>query len=154
MKLDKFARQYRQSLESRLSSKGILFEHILDKEKAAELKRNWLTNFATGIKTRDIYIDQFMWHIFSSGRLPCIEREEATAYFLSQNKAQCYILFQHYDDAYYLENGATLIQNDLVDGIDFVSIDLYVVSKRFNWTYVVTHESDCGPYFYHKKMLS
>jgi hypothetical protein len=26
--------------------------------------------------------------------------------------------------------------------------DIYVVDKKFNWTYVVTHETGwCGPYF-------
>jgi len=153
MKLDKFARRYRQDMEARLSNKGILFEHILDWEKVAELKNNWLTSFAAGIKTNDIYIDQFMWHVFGYGRLPCVDGDEATNHFLAQNKSQCYIFFQHHSDAYFLENATTLTQNDFVDGIDFVSSDLYVVSKRFNWTYVVTHECDCGPYYYHKKMF-
>jgi len=154
MKLDKFARKYRQHMESRLSSKGILFEHISDCEKVAELKNSWLASFAVGVKIDDIYIDQFMWHIFGYQRLPCIDGDEATSHFLSQNKSQCYIFFQHHNDAYYLENAATLTQNDLIDGIDFISSDLYVVSKRFNWTYVTTHENDCGPYYYHKKMFS
>jgi len=154
MKLDKFARKYRKDMESRLASKGILFEYISGSETVAELKSNWLTSFAAGIKTDDIYIDAFMWHIFSFERCPCIDGEEATNSFLSQNKSQCYIFFQHHDYAYYLENAATLTQNDLIDGIDFRSSDLYVVSKRFNWTYVVTHESQCGPYYYHKKLFS
>ena len=148
MKLDKFVRKYRQSMESRLSGKGILFEHISDCEVVIGLKNNWLSNFADGIKTSDIYVDKFMWHIFSYQRLSCIAGDEATTQFLSQKKEQCYILFQHHNDAYYLENAATLTQDDIIDGIDFESSDLYVVSKRFNWTYVVTH-SDCGPYFYH-----
>lgn len=25
--------------------------------------------------------------------------------------------------------------------------DVYIVDKCFNWTYVHTHESTCGPYF-------
>jgi len=149
VKLDKFARKYR---ESRLSGKGILFEHISDCARVAELKSNWLAHFALGVKTDDIYMDDFLWNIFSYKRLPCIEGNEATNHFLSQNKAQCYIFFQHYDDAYYLDNAAALAPDDFMDGMDFRGRDLYVVSKRFNWTYVVTHESDLGPYYYHKKM--
>jgi len=154
MKLYKAARKYRKKLESNLSGKGILFEHILDCEQVAELKNNWLAHFAEGIKTSDIYIDEFMWNIFSYKRLSCSAGDEAAAQFLLQAKTQCYILFEHHKDAYYLENAASLTQDDLIDGIDFESKDLYVVSKRFNWTYVLTHESDCGPYYYHKKMFN
>jgi len=131
-----------------------LFAHISDCEKVVELKNHWLTSFAAGIKTDDISIDQFMWHIFAYKRVACIDGDAASSCFLSQNKSQCYIFFQHHNDAYYLEHAAALTQDDICDGIDFVSSDLYVVSKRFHWTYVLTHESDCGPYYYHKKMFS
>nr|WP_225941956.1 DUF4275 family protein [Sporosarcina limicola] len=26
--------------------------------------------------------------------------------------------------------------------------DIYIIDKDFSWTYVHTHESSCGPYFY------
>jgi hypothetical protein len=152
LKLDKSTRKYRKKMESKLSRKGILFEHISDYEKVIRLKNSWLDHFAGGIKTGDIYIDEFMWNIFSSKRLPCLEADEATARFVSQNKTGCYILYQFYDDAYYLENAAALIPQDLIEGIDFPGKDLYVVDKEFNWTYIITHESDCGPYFYDKNM--
>ena len=150
MKLDKLARKYRKDLEFRLYGKGIVFEHIEDCKKVAVLKKDWLAHFATGINKHDIGANQFMWHVFSYGKIPCLEGNEATTHFHLQNKTKCYILFQHHDDAYYLENATDLTQNDLIDGIDFDSSDLYVVSKKFNWTYVITHESSCGPYYYHK----
>jgi len=152
-RLEKYARKYRRKLESRLSGKGILFERILDYETVAALKNNWLTNFAAGVNTDDIHIDEFMWHVFSYERLPCMKGDEATARFLAQAKAHCYILFQSHNYAYYLEHAATLAPNDFVNDLDFNSSDLYVVSKSFNWTYVVTHESTVGPYYYNKKML-
>jgi len=154
MKLNKSTRKYRKKLETNLSDKGILLTHISNCEEVTELKNSWLYHFAAGIKTNDIPIDEFLWHIFSYKRLPCIEGDEATAHFLSQNKTQCYILFEHYQDAYYLENAAPLTKDDLIDSIDFPSKDLYVVSKRFNWTYALTHESDLGPYYYHEKIVS
>jgi len=153
MKIDEFAKKYRENMEAKLINKGILFEHILDYDKVAELKNKWLTSFADGVKTDDIYINQFMWHIFSYKRVVCVEGDEATENFNSQYKSQCYILFQNHNDAYYLENAFDLIQDDIIGGVDFMSNDLYVVNKRFNWTYVFTHESDCGycgPYYYHK----
>ena len=152
--LHKITRRYRKTLESNLSNKGILFEHISDYEKVADLKNNWLTHFAAGIKTSDIYINDFMWNIFAYKRLSCIEGDDATTHFLSQSKSHCYILFEHHKDAYYLENANDLTKDDLINGMDFPSRDLYVVSKRFNWTYVLTHESDLGPYYHHKKISS
>jgi len=151
MILDKFALRYRKKMESRLSNKGILFEYITDYEKVAELKNNWLANFAAGIKMDDIHVDQCMWHVFSYKRLLCVDGNEATSNFHSQNKSQCYVFFQHQRDAYYLENAEALTQRYLIDGIDFVSSDLYVVDKKFDWTYVVTHEGECGPYYCQKK---
>jgi len=151
MKLNKSTRKYRKKLEENLSGKDISFAHISDYKKVADLKSNWLSNFASGIKTSDIFIDEFMWNIFSYKKLPCIEGDDATAYFLAQNKTQCYILFEHYKDAYYLESATPLTKEDLIDNIDFPSKDLYIVSKRFNWTYVLTHESDLGPYYYQRK---
>ena len=114
-----------------------------------KLKGDWIINFVPDVvlKTNDIYIDRFLWHVFSYGKRACLSGEKAVTAFLSQNKSQCYIFFQHHDDAYYLENAENL------SPADFAGLfDVYVTSQRFNWTYVLTHESDLGPYFYHKKM--
>ena len=154
MKVDKFTRKYRERMEQRLSAKGISFAYISDEEQVAELKSRWLSSFAAGIETDNIHIEQFMWHLFAYKRQRCIDGEEATEQFLSQEKSQCYIFYEHYKDAYYLEHATALTRDDFIEGIDFLSSDLYLVSKRFNWTYVTTHESDCGPYYYHKKLFA
>ena len=52
-----------------------------------------------------------------------IDGDEASSRFRSQNKSQCYIFFQHHNDAYYLEHAAALAQDDCMDGIDFASSD-------------------------------
>lgn len=37
---------------------------------------------------------------------------------------------------------------DLSENTNMYLEDLYVVDKDFTWTYVIIHESSCGPYFY------
>ena len=150
MKIPKHTSEYRQVIESRLLGKGILFEPILDSDQVAELKQRWLANFAIGVNTNDIYIDQFMWHIFSYERQACIEGEEAISAFTIQNKDDCYVLFQHFNDAYVLKNASSLSHDDIIADIDFHSSDIFVVNKSFDWTYVYTHDICCGPYYYHK----
>jgi dihydroorotase len=145
--VNKWERQRREALERKFSNKSIIFEYIADKAAVDALKDKWTLNFAAGIKTNDVYIDQFLWHIFSYDRKPHFEREAADKAFIERPEAERYIFFQHSDDAYYLENAEALAPEDLAE-----TFDVYVVNKRFNWTYIVTHESDLGAYYYHKKM--
>ena len=126
--------------EKQLRRKKIPFLFIADKAQAAVLKRKWLQHFAGGTDTRGIYIEDFMWHIFSYERVPCKKEDAATRQFLAQDKYICFVLNQHHDSAYLLSGAQALAPDDLY-------IDSYVIDVQFQWTYVVTHESECGPYF-------
>ncbi|WP_372459295.1 DUF4275 family protein [Alkalihalobacillus deserti] len=51
--------------------------------------------------------------------------------------------YQQSNNAYKLNNA------DKIKAEDFNNeSDVYIVDTNFNWTYVHTHEDDCGPYFY------
>jgi Domain of unknown function (DUF4275) len=61
-------------------------------------------------------------------------------------KRTCYVFFQDFDDAFWLEDAAMLTSKDLM--MKKVNMDIYVVDKEFIWTFVITYEKDwCGPYF-------
>jgi hypothetical protein len=145
--MNKWARKQREDFEARLMSERIAFEYIPEGILSAELKDKWLENFATGISKKGIHIEQFLWHIFSFERQICAVGQEADRCFSVQTKGMCHIFFQHQDDCYFLSDAAGLTPEDLS-----IFFDVYVIAGRLNWTYVKTHESDCGPYFYHKKM--
>jgi hypothetical protein len=110
-----------------------------------DIKRMWEQAFAEGIdafEKETIYMDQFLWHVFSYKRKPCLSSEAAVAAFLAVPKQECYVFYQDYNFVLYIENAADLTAADL-EG----ESDIYIVDKSFKWTYVQTHESQCGPYF-------
>ena len=99
------------------------------------------------IKKRDhIYLDEFLWHVFSYDKRNCLQEEQADIAFNRESKKSCYVFYQHSDDAFILENATALTADDLIS-----EEDIYVVDKEFSWTYVRTHETGlCGPYFCRK----
>jgi Domain of unknown function (DUF4275) len=78
----------------------------------------------------------------------CLEKEEAMKAFLNQKKAKCTIFYQFNDDAYLIENANTLSIKDLPyvrENMDYN--DLYVMDWNGKWTFMMTHEPECGPFF-------
>jgi len=140
--MERIEREQRQAFEDNLTRKGIFFEHLTNDAKAVSLKQRWLRTFARDANISGIFTEQFMWHIFSYERVMCYTEEEATQRFHEKRKKVCYLLFQHADDAYVLKNPQAFTADDLCD-----YNDVYVVDEFFSWTYVLTHEGDCGPYF-------
>ena len=122
------------------------------------LKR-WLAAFA-GDVDKD-FLEQhvlargnYLWHVFSWEKSPCLRGEEARAAF---NALQ-------YDKAVMFESGFAWVDNRLLQAeaailealryTNKISAeeldecgDTYVVAEDFSWTYVHTHEEMCGPYF-------
>lgn len=84
-----------------------------------------------------------MWHLFSYEKKSCLLDKQANAAFQEEEKKECYLFYQHSDDALILENASSLNASDLSS-----EQDVYVIDKKFTLTYVNTHESGwLGPYF-------
>jgi len=143
--MERAEREWRQAFEDHLARKGIFFERLTNEVKAASLKQRWLRTFAGDANISGICTEPYMWHIFSFKRVGCYTEEEATKRFHAKRKKVCYLLFQHNDDAYVLKNPQAFTADDLCEHCDYM--DVYVVDEFFRWTYVLTHEGDCGPYF-------
>lgn len=119
------------------------------------LRKQWEDSFANHMNPKEksaIYLHDnngacgYLWHLFSYEKRDCLKGEEAEQAFNDEKKNSCYIFYQHTDDALILEEAAAFNANDLLG-----EIDVYVVDKEFNWTYVKTHEVGwCGPYFCRK----
>lgn len=95
----------------------------------------------------EIHYEQFKWHIFSYNKLSALQADQARASFNQQEKDTAYVLFQYENRAYRLENASLLKAEDL----DVDSSDVYIFDEQRRWTYVHTHELQCGPYFYQAK---
>lgn len=138
-------------LESRGISCTELHHRINGMSKAEALRQKWREAFLQGADTHDIYIDQFLWHVFSYERLPALKAQAADEAFLATPKDTLYIFLQQHqsdktDICYRLEK-ANAFPLELLECYQ----DVYVTDEAFTWTYVRTHEDGlCGPYFYQR----
>jgi hypothetical protein len=113
-----------------------------------EIVNKWLSVFASSVpniimKEHIIADYNHLWHIFTWGNVPCVIGNKARNTFDSLS----------FDKAIMFCGGYSMqIENIQMRGkitsleLDELN-DVYVVDKNFEWTYVHTHEIDCGPYF-------
>ncbi len=115
-----------------------------------ELYETWLSAFAANISKadREKYIEStgnYIWHAFSWELLDksiYLTGEAAkTAYHNTDKSNALYIRW--FEDEQTIEITHDLHTADALDRMN----EVYVVSKDFSWTYIKTHEVDCGPYF-------
>ena len=136
---------YKQFCEE-LLERGIRFTPVNDRTTKAK----WTKLFAASVpkeKRKEVHFEQFRWHLFSFELLDALTEDDARAAFDAEPKDAVYLFWQHTKKAYLLENAHLLKAEDLDH--DFIPHpDMYLFSPEGKWTYVHTHESMCGPYFY------
>lgn len=126
--------------------------HNTVKENYAQvLRERWKKVFLSGVNTDDIYIDQYLWHVFSYGRLEavtgakakeCLDKACSDTLYIFLNDSNGY----EKDICYKLEK-ASAFNPEILNCYS----DVYVTDEDFTWTYVKTHEDEyCGPYFYNR----
>lgn len=110
----------------------------------------WEQHFADALSEdtkKDIYFSQYLWHAFSYKKIQCFNNESAIVEFNKVIKQQkpCYIFFQHNEMAFLV---------DFLSGINYEDLplynDIYIMDEEHEWTFVRTHEEQCGPYFYYR----
>lgn len=136
---------YKQFCEE-LLERGIRFTPVNDRTTKAK----WTKLFAASVpkeKRKEVHFEQFRWHLFSFELLDALTAGDARAAFDAEPKDAVYLFWQHTRKAYLLENAHLLKAEDLDH--DFIPHpDMYLFSPEGKWTYIHTHESMCGPYFY------
>ena len=123
--------------------------------------RRWLQSFATDVpkeimKEHVTKSGNFLWHIFGWGLTSYLQGDEArkTLDALS-SKEKCFLFHNGYslsgknniEDISSCPKLSSVQMDELQEKQNFSKKDMYLVEQNFNWTYVITHESDCGPYF-------
>lgn len=109
----------------------------------------WYQTFAFNV-SQDIFtnhvtsIGNHPWHIFTWGEVKAVEGEEAVSQ-LREKKFNAVLVFTGYPD-HYSKIKIIKSQRKLLKLINTTD-DIYLTSKDFSWTFVKTHESQCGPYF-------
>ena len=129
-----------------ITERGIRFTPVNDRTTKAK----WTKLFAASVpkeKRKEVHFEQFRWHLFSFELLDAMTDNVAREAFNAEPKDFVYLFLQHTKKAYLLENAHLLKAEDLDH--DFIPHpDIYLFSPKGKWTYVHTHESMCGPYFY------
>ncbi len=118
------------------------------------IKGRWLDAFAGGapeaeLKRWVLSEGNFLWHLFSAGLVPCLEKDAAKQALAAVPEETVYLFYCEYPP-----EGAPLTRSlskaealALPEPEGLFGADWYLVNKDFTWTYVHTHEEDCGPYF-------
>jgi tRNA (guanine-N7-)-methyltransferase len=117
-----------------------------------DIVNRWISTFASSVADdilREHVLEEcnYLWHVFSWGKVPCFEGDQARRTF-DDRKCNLVYMFRRGRsinnfpriEGLTIANKVTSEQLELID-------DIYVVDLNFSWTYVNTHESECGPYF-------
>lgn len=114
---------------------GVILRHCTATE-AAELRAAWLAAF--GAHRHGVNAKDYLWHIFSAGRYPSVERDEAIAQYRQQRAAEYVVLSN---------DGRTAFATDRLPSSASL-VDYYVFPPNLAWTMAFTHEAGwLGPYF-------
>ncbi|TYS69943.1 DUF4275 family protein [Sutcliffiella horikoshii] len=115
------------------------------------LRCQWRDCFASHLSSEEqkmIGMDDFLWHLCSWEKVKCFEKEEAIIAFNKQSKYKCTIFYQFIDEAYLINKANTLKVTDLpYEQCHLYYSDIYIMDWNSKWTFIMTHESKCGPYF-------
>ena len=129
-----------------ITERGIHFMPVDNRS----IKAKWTKLFASSISKEDrkkVYFEQYKWHLFSYKLLDAITNDEAREAFNAELKDSVYLFEQHSKNAWLVEN-AHLFKAEDFDHNFIPFSDFYLFSPEGKWTYIHTHESMCGPYFY------
>jgi hypothetical protein len=126
-----------------LGFKNVYIEVI--EKYAVYLRKQWEEKFAGTLdkyQKKKIYLYQHLWHIFSYQKIEHLNGQVAINAFNNIKKNECFVFYQDDEDALKLYNSKAIKAEDFNN-----ENDVYVVDVNMTWTYVHTHEEDCGPYF-------
>lgn len=130
-----------------LIDKGIVITELYG--EADDIFRKWDQTFARKLsdEVKDaIHYDQYKWHMFSYEEKKCLKEDKARRAFDAVPKDEMYGMYQDLTSVFLYENAAQAAAADFES-----EQDIYLFDRNFTWTYVHTHESMCGPYFYKLK---
>ncbi len=111
-----------------------------------EFENKWIKAFASNVSKEDLDLrvydeGNYLWHIFSWELVKCKEGDEARKAFDELVNKKALIIQMWYD-----EETKPLSPDSKSSDFDNMQ-EVFIVDNEFEWTYVVTHEINCGPYF-------
>ena len=119
-----------------------------------EFIKKWISAFGKDVDKKLIeeHVTSYgnhLWHLFSWGYVPCLKGDEARKAFEDLQYTEAVRFYDGYTNN--IENVSAIEKISAKKVDKDKNSDVYIVAKDFSWTYVRTHESDCGPYLCVKK---
>lgn len=108
-------------------------------------KKRWEELFIgnlTEAEKNNIYINDFLWHACSYNKINNISGKHAIQLFNKENKKDIIIFYQEKKYVFYLEDVCDFEYSDIKN-----EVDIYICDINFTWSFIITHEKICGPYF-------
>ena len=132
---------------------GILAERAIRAvaEDAETVKMAWDMAFGEAVpeNAREaVFYNEFRWHLFSYGTLEAKCGEDARAAMDAKSSQRLHLFWQNSEDAWAMRNAFDLTAADVDRIAEASEPDLYIFDDEGCWTYVLTHEPNCGPYFF------
>ncbi|WP_160679753.1 DUF4275 family protein [Clostridium sp. C8-1-8] len=115
-----------------------------------DMKCKWLEKFAPNISDadKDEHITSngnYLWHIFSWNYVEPMTGDDARAEFENLTIKKIYGFNQFDNDEDIIKEYDGLTVDSIENELDY---DIYLFDQSLKWTYVNTHETMCGPYFF------
>lgn len=130
-----------KDIKSRLSKKECL---VYKGMKGKWFKKKWKKRFCPNLtkeKAKEIYINQFLWHVISYGVIEAHSSNVSMDQLYKAFDSGGYLFFQFYNLVYYIEDVKKL-SKEFLDGYE----DIYICNSDFTKCFIKTHESSLGPY--------
>ena len=113
-----------------------------------QIKERWLDAFAegapeAGLGKHVLAEHNYLWHLFSYDLVPHLTGEEARQ---ARPNEDCWLFYCEYPP-FNTPRVRHLTAEEAAALAEDHHPDWYLVDKDFTWTYVCTHEAQCGPYF-------
>ncbi len=115
-----------------------------------EIRDRWLAAFGKTVP-EDIMKDHvraygnYLWHIFTWGSAPCLEKTEARRAFDELDYTSAIRFYGGRSNTIQLVSRVGKLSSEELSREE--GVDVYIVAEDFSWTYVKTHEDMFGPYF-------
>ena len=107
------------------------------------LKNKYIQIFFNDLTEGDkkrIYFNDYIWHAFTYGKIPCTEGYDAVKEFEKRNQNDVYVISMY---SGIVEERKNLTYEELLRMryMNSTYNDCFVVDKNFRWTFIFTHET-------------
>lgn len=128
-------------------------KYTYPEKKGAHYRSKWRKHFASHLTLDEqerIFMlpnsnySSYLWHVFSWEKKRYYAREAANEAFNKLSKKKC-IIFHQFSKEVLIIDDARDLRAELFKPFSFE--DIYIVDEAFTWSYNITHESSCGPYY-------